>query len=295
MFESVSSWSLPAHLFLVSGWSAKCGRTAVSCTNHPDHPASPFDGKRPHYRWTDLTYLLHKHHVSWRYYVYNGYEPDCVNGAATCNPTPLRSSVGSTWNPLPYFTTVRMDHQVKNMQGLSRFFAAARTGRLPAVSWVTPTQKVSDHPPALVSSGQSYVTGLINAIMQSPDWKSTAIFLAWDDWGGYYDQVVPPRLDQNGYGLRVPAMVISPYARRGFIDHHTLSFDAYNKFIEDDFLNGQRLNPHTDGRPDPRPDVRESNPLLGNLARDFNFKRKPQPPMILPVCPATDLQPPPTC
>jgi phospholipase C len=107
--------------------------------------------------------------------------------------------------------------------------------------------------------------------------------------------VVPPRVDQNGYGLRVPAMVISPYARRGYIDHHTLSFDAYNKFIEDDFLNGQRLNPRTDGRPDPRPDVRESLSVLGNLARDFNFKRKPRRAMILPVCPATDLQPPPTC
>ena len=72
--------------------------------------------------------------------------------------------------------------------------------------------------------------------------------------------MLPPRVDRNGYGLRVPAMVISPYARRGFIDHQTLSFDAYNKFIEDDFLNGQRLDPATDGRPDPRPDVRESNP-----------------------------------
>ena len=67
--------------------------------------------------------------------------------------------------------------------------------------------------PGLVSAGQSYVTGLINTIMHSPDWDSTAIFLAWDDWGGFYDHVAPPVVDQNGYGLRVPAMVISPYAR----------------------------------------------------------------------------------
>ena len=89
--------------------------------------------------------------------------------------------------------------------------------------------------------------------MRSPDWDSTAIFLAWDDWGGFYDHVVPPTVDHNGYGLRVPALVISPYARRGFVDHQTLSFDAYVKFIEDDFLGGQRLDPKTDGRPDPRP------------------------------------------
>jgi phospholipase C len=146
-----------------------------------------------------------------------------------------------------------------------------------------------------VSAGQSYVTGLINAIMQSPDWKSTAIFLTWDDWGGFYDQVVPPAVDQNGYGMRVPGIVISPYAKHAYIDHQTLSFDAYNKFIEDDFLGGRRLNPRTDGRPDPRPDVRDANHSLGNLVRDFNFKQRPRSPVILSVCPATDLRPKPPC
>jgi len=154
------------------------------------------------------------------------------------------------------------------------------------VSWIDPNGKVSEHPPALVSAGQTYVTGLINAIMRSPDWSSTAIFLSWDDWGGFYDHVLPPVVDQNGYGLRVPGIVISPYARSGYIDHQVLSHDAYNKFIEDDFLGGQRLNPATDGRPDPRPGVREANPLLGDLTADFNFNQQPTPPMILPVHPA---------
>ena len=93
------------------------------------------------------------------------------------------------------------------------------------------------------------MTNIINALMKSPDWHSTAIFLAWDDWGGYYDSVDPPAVDAQGYGLRVPAMVISPYARQGYIDHDTYSFDAYLKFIEDDFMGGQRLDPATDGRP----------------------------------------------
>jgi hypothetical protein len=86
--------------------------------------------------------------------------------------------------------------------------------------------------------------------------------------------------------------VISPYARREFIDHQTLSFDAYVKFIEDDFLGGQRLDPKTDGRPDPRPDVREDLPQLGNLALDFDFSVAPRPPLLLPVDPHTDLIPP---
>jgi phospholipase C len=136
---------------------------------------------------------------------------------------------------------------------------------------------------------------LINTIMQSPDWASTAIFLSWDDWGGFYDHVVPPTADRNGYGLRVPGIVISPYARRGYVDHQTLSFDAYNKFIEADFLGGRRLDPRTDGRPDPRPDVREALPLLGDLASDFNFSQSPRRPVILPVCPATDLRPKHSC
>ena len=89
--------------------------------------------------------------------------------------------------------------------------------------------------------------------MRSPCWDSTAIFLSWDDWGGFYDHVVPPRVDGNGYGFRVPGLVISPYAKAGYIDHQQLSHDAYLKFIEDDFLAKARLNPTTDGRPDARP------------------------------------------
>ena len=165
---------------------------------------------------------------------------------------------------------------------------AAKTGTLPAVSWIVPSGPNSDHPPASVHRGQAYVTALINAAMRGPDWNSTAIFLSWDDWGGFYDNVVPPAVDQNGYGLRVPGLVISPYARKGYIDHQTLSSDAYLKFIEDDFLSGSRLNPSTDGRPDPRPDVREIAPILGNLVQDFNFSQAPRAPVLLPTNPRTD-------
>jgi len=95
-------------------------------------------------------------------------------------------------------------------------------------------------------------------------------------------------VDENGYGLRVPSMVISPYAKKGYIDHQTLSSDAYLKFIEDDFLGGARLNPKTDGRPDSRPAVRETLPILGNIAADFNFDQPPRPPLLLPTNPPTD-------
>jgi Phosphoesterase family len=87
-------------------------------------------------------------------------------------------------------------------------------------------------------------------------------------------------VDKNGYGLRVPALVISPYARHGYIDHQTLSFDAYVKFIED-FLDGRRLDSGADERPDPRPNVREEQPALGSLVRDFDFGQQPRRPFIL--------------
>ncbi len=279
MFEPNSSWSLPAHLYTLSEWSATCSNPKAprTCKSSPKPKTAP-PGKLL-YAWTDLTYLLHNAGVSWRYYVFKGIEPDCeINSQLSCKPVTQGPTTPSIWNPLPAFTDVSQDGQLHDIQSLNGFFAAAKAGRLPAVSWVVPTKKVSEHPKALVSAGQTYVTGLINAIMMSPDWKSTAIFLAWDDWGGFYDQVVPPKVDQLGYGLRVPAMLISPYARKGFIDHQTLSFDAYTKLIEDDFLNGQRLNPATDGRPDSRPDVRETLPILGNLVKEFDFGQRPRPP-----------------
>jgi phospholipase C len=294
MFEPDVSWSLPAHLFMVSEWSAQCRtHNPMKCTNalrQPDSPPDPPRGRGPIYAWTDLTYLLHAHHVSWRYYVMRGNQPDCADDdAVTCAPVPQGPHTPGIWNPLPYFDTVKADHQRRNIVGVSAFYRAARRGRLPAVSWVEPSGKVSEHPPNLVSKGQTHVTRLVNAVMRSSDWSSTAIFLAWDDWGGFYDHVMPPRVDRNGYGLRVPGLVISPYARKGFIDHQTLSFDAYVKFIEDDFLGGQRLNPATDGRPDSRPSVRETEPVLGNLALDFDFSQRPRPAMLLPVRPRTDL------
>ena len=96
---------------------------------------------------------------------------------------------------------------------------------------------------------------------------------------------MPPVVDSHGYGLRVPGLVISPYAKQGFIDHQILSQDAYNAFIENDFLGAERLDPATDGRPDPRPDVREDAPILGNLTRDFDFSQAPRPPVVLPLDP----------
>jgi len=259
------------------------------------NPLNPPTKNAPIYAWTDLTYLLHKQNVSWGYYLVAGSEPDCENDAVmSCTPRAQRTKTPGIWNPLPFFDTVKQNNQLKNIQSVSKFYNAARTGTLPAVSWVVPSGEVSEHPPRPVSAGVAYTTSLINAVMNGPDWDSTAIFLSWDDWGGFYDHVVPPTVDENGYGLRVPGIVISPYAKHGYIDHQTLSFDAYAKFIEDDFLGGQRLDPATDGRPDPRVTVRENVRMLGDLSADFDFNQAPRPPMVLPVHPRSTLTGTPT-
>jgi phospholipase C len=302
MFEPVKSWSLPDHLYMVSAWSARCkNRSPMSCVNDIVGPYGIKQfGKAVHdelttgtsdvdLAWTDITWLLYARHITWRYYIQTGTQPDCDDDSAeTCAPVKQSASTPGIWNPLPLFGDVQSDHQLNNVQPLSSYLSAARTGTLPPVSWIVPSQPDSEHPPASVHQGQAYVTALINAAMRSPDWNSTAIFLSWDDWGGFYDHVVPPTVDQNGYGLRVPGLIISPYARTGYIDHQTLSSDAYLKFIEDDFLDGARLNPKTDGRPDRRPDVRENAPILGNLADAFNFNQPPRKPLLLPTNPPTD-------
>jgi phospholipase C len=293
LFEPNASWSFPQHLYLVSEWAAKCSGTndPMSCVTNIDAPGNALTGgagkingldQAPrNFAWTSLTYLLYTHKISWRYYVAEGTQPDCEDDAAVCPPKQQKVGTPDIWNPLPGFSDVRADGQLSDVQTIDHFYADAKAGTLPSVSWIVPNGAVSEHPPGLVSAGQTYVTTLINSIMQTPAWSSTAIFLTWDDWGGFYDHVVPPVVDSAGYGLRVPGLVISPYARTGYIDHQTLSQDAYVKFIEDDFLGGARIDPKTDGRPDSRPSVRENDPQLGNLVSDFDFNQPPRAPLIL--------------
>jgi phospholipase C len=290
MFAPTDGWTLPAHLFLVSGWSAYCPdpEDPMSCISDVDlkEEHQRFDyGEAPIYAWTDITWLLDREGVSWGYYVAPGTcsFPPC-HGRAPDGP---EGATSATRNPLPGFATLYETEQQGHILDYRGFERSARDGTLPSVSWVVPGDGVSEHPQSSrgVAAGMAHVTRIVNSVMRGPDWDSSAIFITWDDWGGFYDHVVPPLADENGYGLRVPGLLVSPYARRGFVDHQTLTFDAYLKLIEDRFLQGQRLDPSTDGRPDARPVVRETLPLLGDLELAFDFDRKPRPPLILDPTP----------
>jgi phospholipase C len=291
MFGPTDSWTLPAHLFLVSGWSASCTdpSDAFTCTTDLEM-GELFDGlawyEHPTlFGWTDITWLLNRHEVSWAYYAGGVLCRRPEDTFADCE----RDGPARPQNVLTGFADVVETGQLDNIKTHGEFYEAVRTDTLPSVTWIVPGRGGnSEHPliRAPITRGQAYVTRLINAVMRSDLWERSAIFLTWDDWGGFYDHVVPPRVDEAGYGLRVPGLLISPWADRDLdIDSQILSFDAYLKLIEDRFLGGQRLDGENEGRPDPRPTVREEVALLGDLATAFDFSQEPIPPLILDPTP----------
>jgi phospholipase C len=324
MFESVRSYSLDAHLYLTSEWSALCSNPATLSTCVTSlKPSLPTASHTP-YPWVNLFQLLDTHNVSWKYYLDEGAEPDCADGEMTCAPQIQADGVLSYWNPAPGFVWVANQgtaYLTAHNPPINQFLTDISNGTLPQVSWIVPSNNISEHPTARVTTGMEYVTSLVNAVMQSPYWQNTAIFLAWDDWGGFYDHVVPPIVDRNksttpiqGYGLRVPGLLISAYAKPGYIDHSVLSFDAYATLIENLFMNGARLDPTAMGQPDKRPDVRDAltsvtfpdgtTSPIGQLINEFDFTQTPLPPLVLsthiPVgitiaCGSTDSANPQTC
>lgn len=166
LFEPNASASLAQHLYMVSGWSAKCSIAGdpMSCINALESPANPpaYPSKKnntqttlPDYAWTDLTYLLFKNQISWKYYVQTGVQPDCANDAADCPPVHQDALTPGGMNPLPYFDTVKQDDQLSNITDVTNFYKDARTGNLPAVSWITPSIENSEHAPYLISDGQA--------------------------------------------------------------------------------------------------------------------------------------------
>ena len=276
MFGPTDSWTLPAHLYLMSAWSASCEdpTDVTTCTSDVDlgDPADVWSyGEDPVYGWTDITRLLDDADVSWGYFVGNG---TCWN--PPCPPTDEPWSSPAR-NPVPGFVESAATDLTDNILTFDAFLALAAADDLPTVSWIVPDSVGSEHPlgsETRIKDGQAHVTRMINAVMQSQLWDTSAIFVTWDDWGGFYDHVPPPIVDENGYGMRVPGLVISPYAKEGYIDHQTLTFDAYLKLIEDRFLGGQRLP--LQGRPVVREEVFEFV-----LEDSFDFTQEPREPLIL--------------
>lgn len=146
-------------------------------------------------------------------------------------------SSGNIWNAYQAIRHIRYGPDWKRnvFSPQTKFFKAVDGGTLPAVSWVTPTCKNSDHASCLSNHGPHWVASLVNAIGESKYWKSSAIFVFWDEYGGWYDHVAPKMLDYDGLGLRVPLLIISPYAKRGYVSHVQYEHGSILKFVEDQF------------------------------------------------------------
>ncbi len=207
------------------------------------------DQQRPCFDFPTLVDEANRHHVSWRYYA------------------PQRGHLGYVWDALDAVKHIRYGADWARADvPQQRFARDVLRGRLAAVSWVVPDVSHSEHPPASECMGENWTVHQINAVMRSPAWSSSAIVLTWDDFGGFYDHVPPPRRGILGFGPRVPAIIISPYARPHTIDAHTYDFSSVVHFIEDVFRLG-----HLSG----------FDRTAGDLQHAFNFQQPPRAPMVL--------------
>ncbi|MEX0992030.1 MAG: alkaline phosphatase family protein [Actinomycetota bacterium] len=196
--------------------------------------------------------LLTEKDIPWAYY----------------SATPQES--GYLWNAFSAIEKYRRDpfRWEKHIFPVDQVLSDIREDRLPPVTWITPRFEFSDHPDDNLCDGENFSTAVVNEIMSSPMWKDTAIFLTWDDWGGFYDHVAPEQIDPFGFGFRVPLIVISPYSKEGFIDHREGEFSSVLRFIEDNW--GLRQLTERDTR-------------ANNLSQHFDFSQEPRAPDPMPL------------
>jgi phospholipase C len=177
--------------------------------------------------------------VSWKFYVQN-YDPSitfrsvgAATGTATGATTPKESQL--IWLPLLNFSRFIDDPSLaSHIVDMQQYYTDLSNNQLPAVAYLVPSG-LSEHPPGDISAGQSFAVTTATSLMRSSAWSSSVWTVAWDDWGGWYDHVPPPQVDSDGYGFRVPAIIVSPYARSGVIDNTTYDFTSILKFIEDNW------------------------------------------------------------
>jgi phospholipase C len=230
MFQSNDGPSYPAHQYLIAGQSDfaaevpsqgppwGCDSPPGTTVNVLQPDGNEVVGPFPCFNYQTLADLLDAAHISWRYYA-----PalDTTGGDFSAYDAINHIRYGPDWaNVISPETTVLTD---------------IANGNLPSVAWVIPSFPNSDHPLAASNTGPAWVTSVVNAIGGSQYWNSTAIFLLWDDWGGWYDHVKPPSLDIMGLGFRVPLIVISPYAKHGYISHVQHEEASILKFTEENF------------------------------------------------------------
>lgn len=215
-FTSIATSSSPNHMVLVTAQNGGIDETFndLGCRSVQNNliysrlkTGNPY-WSYPCYNVKTLADSLNTNHISWRYY-----------------------STTAIWDAALMLRS--MYNSPNHVQKQGQFLKDVQSGNMADVSWVMPPGgEGSDHPPTSLEGGQNFVTTQVNAIMNSQYWSNTAIFLTWDEWGGFYDHVAPKQLDSLGLGLRVPLIVISPYAKHAYISHARGEFASLVKFIE---------------------------------------------------------------
>jgi phospholipase C len=248
MFQTNQGPSFPAHQFIISGTSAPTATSTLfaaentnlgaGCTASPaawvwmiDSSGAESSKMYPCFEHPTLTDLLDSAGKSWKYYTPsnvgiwvgpNAIQHICAPANSVCS--------GPDW----------VNNVVLNN---TQVLTDISSGQLPAVSWVIPTGQASDHPGNNNGTGPSWVASIVNAIGGSSYWSNTAVIITWDDWGGWYDHVPPPKVIEDRtswgsgyvYGFRVPLIIVSPYAKAGYVSHVTHDFGSILKFIEQIF------------------------------------------------------------
>jgi phospholipase C len=260
-FSSIQSDSFPNHLYTVAATSGGVianpayANSIWGCDTPPNITVLVQDAegrlsnRYPCFDFPTLADSLENAGISWKYYA-PGYGKPGYEWSALDAIDHIRNS--SLW------TT----HVVETDQ----FIVDALSGSLPAVSWIVAADNESDHPPKSSCAGENWTVNQINAVMQGPDWDSTAIVLTWDDFGGFYDHVQPPQADQYGLGLRVPMLIISPFAKPGYVSHTTYEFASFLKLVEVRF----GLAPLAD-----------RDAVANDMLDSFDFTQQPLPPLVL--------------
>jgi phospholipase C len=262
-YSSTLSYSLPNHWYLVAG------QVPPVAENHSveSAPGGSLDSVQQTYLGqANATLAVDSNLVnstaSWKYY-------DWALQPTYSQAVSLHMSDGTFafWNPLASqaksYTPTYSSHFVPR----SDFFTDAKNGNLPNVSWIIPDALHSDHPPYNVTVGMQFIMSVLSATEKSPEWNSTAVFVTWDEYGGFYDHVAPPQIDGLGLGFRVPLIVVSPYSREGYVNGNLTSFDSLLRFVEWRFGLGNLT----------------TRDATANLPLGFfDFNATPRPPLTLP-------------
>ncbi len=266
MFQSNTGPSFVAHQYMIAGQSGNADENPDGNPWGCDAPSTErvkllgpngtdLPGVYPCFDYQTMADVLDAKSISWHYYA----------------PAADSTAGGFIWSAFQAIRHIRFgpDWTSNVVSPAPQVLTDIGNGQLAQVTWIVPAEAYSDHAgPGSAAEGPDWVASITNAIGASPYWNSTAIFIAWDDWGGWYDHVNPPQVDAMGLGFRVPLIVVSPYAKHGYISHQPHEFSGFLRYMEEVFN---------------LPNLGTRDVNADDFADCFDYTQTPQPYTPIPV------------